>query len=126
MTKEMKVEELSPLSRKVDAIVKVVSKGEVRNVEVGGKPHRVADVLVGDETGSIYLALWDGDINKVDAGNTIRIVDGYVNLFRGMMRLNIGRYGRFEVIDISPIGEVNTENNLSLKFYKKEGRHKML
>jgi replication factor A1 len=126
MTEEMKIEKLSPLSRKVDAIVKVVSKGEIRNVDVGGKPHRVADVLVGDETGSLYLSLWDGDIDKVDTGNTIKIVDGYVNLFRGMMRLNIGRYGRFEVIDVSPIGEVNTENNLSLKHYKKESPHKML
>lgn len=126
MTEElMKIEKLNPLSRRVNAIVKVVSKGEIRNVAVGGKTHRVADALVGDDTGSMYLTLWDGNIDKIDAGNTIKIVDGYVNFFRGSMRLNIGRYGRFKVIDTSPIARVNTENNLSLKQYKKERQYKI-
>ena len=48
----MKIEKLTPNSREVNTIVKVVSKGEVRNVT--GRDYtlrRVADALVGDETG---------------------------------------------------------------------------
>lgn len=122
----MKVEKLDPFSRGADIIVKVVSKGEIRDFTVRNEKHRVADALVGDGTGSIYLALWDDSIDKMSVGNTIQITDGYVNLYRGSMRLNIGRYGSFKIVDESPIADVNTKNNLSLKHYRKERRYRML
>ena len=118
----VKVETLNPRSRGINTVVKVVSKSEVRNVTGRGGPHTVADALVGDETGCIYLTLWDDTIGQIDEEETISITNGYVNLFRGNMRLNIGRYGSFEVLEESPIEEVNTENNLSLKQYEQERR----
>jgi len=118
----VKVETLNPRARGINTVVKVVSKSEVRNVAGRGGPHTVADALVGDETGCIYLTLWDDTIGQIDEEETISITNGYVNLFRGNMRLNIGRYGSFEVLEESPIEEVNTENNLSLKQYEQERR----
>jgi replication factor A1 len=121
----IKIEKLTPNSREVNLIVKVVSKSQVRNVT--GRDytiHRVADALVGDETGCVYLTLWDDNIDKINEEATIRITNGYVNLFRGNMRLNIGRYGSFELLDESPITEVNTENNLSDKRYEQERRYR--
>ena len=119
----IKVEKLTPYARGVNVIVKVVSKSEVRNVTGRGGPHTVADALVGDETGSVILTLWDDTIEQIDEEDTISITNGYVNLFRGNMRLNIGRYGSFEALEESPITEVNTENNLSLKQYEQERRY---
>ncbi|MDH5689509.1 MAG: hypothetical protein OEZ48_16795 [Candidatus Bathyarchaeota archaeon] len=119
----VKVETLTPTSRGVNTVVKVVSKSEVRNVTGRGGPHTVADALVGDETGCIYLTLWDDTIEQMDEDDTISITNGYVNLFRGNMRLNIGRYGSFEVLDESPITEVNTENNVSQRQYEQERRY---
>ena len=120
----IKIEKLTPSSREVNIIVKVVSKSQVRDVT--GRDYtrrRVADALVGDETGCVYLTLWDDNIDKINEGATIRITNGYVNLFRGNMRLNIGRYGSFQVLEESPITEVNTENNLSDKRYEQERRY---
>jgi replication factor A1 len=120
----IKIEKLTPDSREVNLIAKVTSKSQVRNV--GGmdyNPHRVADALVGDETGCAYLSLWDDNIDKINEGATIRITNGYVNLFRGNIRLNIGRYGSLELLDESPITEVNTKNNLSDKQYEQERRY---
>ena len=120
----IKIEKLTPNSREVNTIVKVISKSEVRNVT--GRDYtvrRVADALVGDETGCVYLTLWDENIDKINEEATLRITNGYVNLFRGNMRLNIGRYGSFELLDESPITEVNTENNLSDKRYEQERRY---
>jgi len=119
-----KIEELTPSSREVNIIVKVVSKSESRDVMGRGGPHKVADALVGDETGCIYLTLWDENIDQINEEETISITNGYVNLFRGNMRLNIGRYGSFEVLDESPIEEVNTENNLSQKRYEQRRRYR--
>jgi len=121
---DVKVGELTPSSRAVNVVVKVVSKGEVRSTTSGRdySAHRVVDALVGDETGCVYLNLWDDKIDKVKEGDVLSIKNGYVNLFRGSMRLNIGRYGSFEVVAEPKIGEVNTENNLSSKQYEQERR----
>jgi len=120
-----KVEELKPRSRAVNVIVKVVSKSEVREVVTrrDGSTHRVCDATVGDETASIILTLWDDNIDEINEGETIRIKNGYVSLFRNSMHLNIGRYGSFEKMEEEGISEVNTENNLSDKTYEQEYRY---
>ena len=121
----VKIEKLTPNSREVNIVVKVVSKSQVRNVT--GRDYtrrRVADALVGDETGCVYLTLWDDKIDEINEEATLRITNGYVNLFRGNMRLNIGRYGSFRLLEESPITEVNTENNLSDKRYEQERRYR--
>jgi len=121
---EAKVGELTPASRAVNVTAKVVSKSEIRNIATGrdGAPHRVCDALVGDETGCVYLTLWDDNIDKVNEGETVRIGNGYVSLFRGNIRLNVGRYGTLEVAEQALAGEVNTENNISTKVYEQPRR----
>ena len=120
----VKVETLTPNSRGVNTIVKVVSKGEIRSVT--GRDYsvrRVADVLVGDETACLYMTLWDDKIDAINEEDTMNITNGYINLFRGNMRINIGKYGSYETVEESPITEVNTENNLSDKRYEQERRY---
>jgi replication factor A1 len=117
---DAKVAELNPSSRAVNVTAKVVSKTDIREIAAGrdGSPHRVSDALVGDETGCVYLTLWDDNIDKVKEGETIRVGNGYVTLFKGNMRLNVGRYGTLEVAKEALAGEANTENNLSTKVYE--------
>ena len=121
----VKVETLTPNSRGVNTIVKIVSKGEIRSVT--GRDYsvrRVTDALVGDETGCLYMTLWDEKIDALNEGDTLQITNGYINLFRGNMRINVGKYGSYEVLEDSPIEEVNTENNLSDKRYEQERRYR--
>lgn len=122
-SESLKVEKLSPDSRGVNTTVKVVTKGLPRETvsRTDGSTHRVADVLVGDETACIYLTMWDDNIDKVKEGDIIDIKNGYVSLFRGSMRLNIGRQGTLEASQ-QTIGEVNTQNNLSDKKFEQERR----
>ena len=121
---EAKVGELTPQSRAVNVTAKVVSKSEIREIPMGrdGSAHKVCDALVGDETGSIYLTLWDDNIEKVDIEHTVRVENGYVTLFKGNMRLNIGKYGKLDMAKEPITGEVNTENNVSNKTYEQERR----
>jgi len=121
---EAKVGELTPQSRAVNVTAKVVSKSEVREIPMGrdGSAHKVCDALVGDETGSVYLTLWDDNIEKVNEEDTVRIENGYVTLFKGNMRLNIGKYGKMAPAEKPFEGEVNTENNVSSKTYEQERR----
>lgn len=112
-----KVGALRPTSRRVNLRVKVLEVGEEKNVvsRKDGREHRVADALVGDETGVIYMTLWDSNIDKVKAGETILVKNGYITTFRNEMRLTVGRYGSLEESD-EEVVNVNSENNMSRKF----------
>jgi replication factor A1 len=121
---EAKVGDLTPQSKAVNVTAKVVSKTEIREIPMGrdGSPHKVCDALVGDETGVVYLTLWDDNIEKVNEQDTIRIENGYVTLFKGNMRLNIGKYGKLDQAQAPLEADVNTENNVSSKTYEQQRR----
>ncbi|MDR1991946.1 MAG: hypothetical protein LBQ98_00335 [Nitrososphaerota archaeon] len=121
---EAKVGDLTPQSKAVNVTAKVVSKTEMREIPMGrdGSPHKVSDALIGDETGVVYLTLWDDNIEKVSDGDTVRIENGYVTLFKGNIRLNIGKYGKLELAAVPLDAEVNTENNVSSKTYEQTRR----
>lgn len=120
----VKIGDLNQYSRQVNTIAKVVSKTEPREVtsRIDQTSHRVAEALIGDETGVIYLTLWDDALDEVQEGTTLNIKNGFVNLFRGSMRLNLGRYGSYEVITESPVSDVNLDNNLSSQQFEQAPR----
>ncbi|KON31617.1 hypothetical protein AC482_00170 [miscellaneous Crenarchaeota group-15 archaeon DG-45] len=120
----VKIGDLNQYSRRVYAVVKVVSKTEPREVSsrIDQSSHRVAEALVGDDTGSIYLTLWDDAIDEVEDGQVLNIKNAYVNLFRGSMRLNLGRFGSYDLVEESPFDEVNLDNNLSSRQFETRGR----
>lgn len=116
----VKVGDLNSYSRRVNTIVKVVSKTDEREVtsRLDQSSHRVAEALVGDDSGSIYLTLWDDIIDEIEEDQILTVSNAYVNLFRGSMRLNLGRFGSYEVADSAPFDEVNLDNNLSNKQFE--------
>jgi len=120
----VKVSDLSPRSRRVNLKVKVIGKGDVREVTSSrdGSSHRVAEATVGDETGTILMTLWDKHIDEISVGDILKISNGYVSLFRGTMRLNVGRYGTFEKVEEEEEIEVNEDNNMSLRQFSQPRR----
>ncbi|MFH1256184.1 MAG: hypothetical protein V1494_02730 [Candidatus Diapherotrites archaeon] len=119
----VQITELRPFSKKVDALVKCVSKNEVREVtsKLDNSSHKVTEALVGDTSGTILLTLWDDMIDKVEAGKSYKITNGYTSLFKNSLRLNIGRYGQLEE-STEDAGEVNESNNVSDKQFESRGR----
>jgi replication factor A1 len=80
--------------------IRVLSKKEPRIVKTrDGEDHEVVDVLVGDRTGSIFLTLWDERIREVEKDDLLDISNGYVNRYRGRLKLNIGRFGEMEKVE---------------------------
>ena len=112
----MKVNELKPYQKKIELLVKVANKGEAREVmlQQDSSLHKVAEFLVGDETGSILLSLWNEVIEKVQEGKTYRLENAYTTVFKDSIRLNVGKYGTIEESTEGPAA-VNEENNLSEK-----------
>src|SRR3970040_2092090 len=91
-----KVKDLSPSSKQVNLIAKVVQVGEKRRIESKfGSSRDLCEAVVGDETGTVILSLWDGQIGQAGEGDVLQGKNGYVNPVRGHMRLNVGKYGSF-------------------------------
>ena len=119
----MKIGELNQYSKQINVVVKVISKTDVREVvtRTDETKHKVCEALVADDTGAIYLTLWDDAVDKVQEDHILSVTNAYMNTFKGSMRMNIGRYGSFEVLEEAPWEEVNLENNLSAKQVEFDG-----
>ena len=113
----MKIADLNQYSREINVVVKVISKTDIRAVttKMDETQHKVCEALVADDTGAIYLTLWDEAIDKIQEDMIIAISNAYMNTFKGSMRLNIGRYGSYEIVEEIPWHDVNLDNNLSAK-----------
>ena len=113
-TQVKKLAKLQPYQRGITSVFTVVKTEGVRQVRSrsDGSNHRVADVLVGDETGVMILTLWDDDISLVEEGKTFQLVGGQTTLFQGRLRLSLGRSGKLQA-STTPIAEVKMERNLS-------------
>ncbi|MBN2228394.1 MAG: hypothetical protein JW779_02300 [Candidatus Thorarchaeota archaeon] len=108
------VAELKPRMKNVTITFKVIEAGEVREVTSrnDGETHRVADVTVADSTGSVQVPLWDDAIDNAAPGTTYTLKNGYTGLFRGNLRLNVGKYGELSQAE-EAIEEVNMDNDMS-------------
>jgi replication factor A1 len=95
----MNIKDLRDGMRRVDAEGEIAEMSEPRSVNLkSGDQARVADCTLKDDTGQIKLSLWDDQIDQVKIGARVRITNGYTNSFRGEVRLNVGRYGRLDVL----------------------------
>jgi replication factor A1 len=57
----------------------------------------VANALIGDQTGTIKLTLWNAQIDSVSVGDAVHIKDAQAFAFRGEKQLRIGRKGTLSV-----------------------------
>jgi replication factor A1 len=58
-----------------------------------GNNASVAKALIADETGTIKLCLWNGQIDSVSVGDTIQIENAQASVFRGERFLSLGKKG---------------------------------
>ncbi|MDD5474019.1 MAG: hypothetical protein PHU34_07705 [Candidatus Methanoperedens sp.] len=115
------VKDMTEKSKNVNATLKVLEIGEVKDIQSRFGDKRVCEVKVADATGSIILSLWDDQIGKIAVNDTISILNGYISVVRNSMRLNIGKYGKM-LLSEEPLSEVNTENNMSDKHVEQPER----
>jgi ssDNA-binding replication factor A large subunit len=79
----MKIKDLKP-GMKNTVIEALVKNKEV--VTSSTKP--LARALIEDDTGGIILNLWRDQIGQVRVGDRIRVKEGFVKVWKGMLELN--------------------------------------
>lgn len=94
----MKISELGPEMRKVTLKGKITEISEPRDVVTRYGESRVATAVLSDDSGSVKLSLWDDTIDTVKVDDEVEIENGYVTVFRGEKQLNVGRFGKLNVI----------------------------
>ena len=95
----MIIKDLRDGMRTVEVEGEVIDISASREVSLrtGGQA-KVADAMLKDDSGTIKLSLWDAQIDQVSKGARVKVTNGYINTFRGERQLNVGRYGKLEVL----------------------------
>jgi replication factor A1 len=92
----MEIKEVKPNSNATLDEVDVVSKGDVREFERFGKPGRVCNCVIKDDSGELELTLWNDEIDTIEAGEKIKITDGWVKEWNGKLQISMGKNGKVE------------------------------
>jgi replication factor A1 len=79
----------------VNIAVKVLKASEFKQtVTSSGIDHEILELNVGDKSGFIKLVLWDEKIiPDLRANDKVEIENGFVTSYKGVWRINVGRYG---------------------------------
>ena len=92
----MKIKEVKSNSNATLDEVDVVSKGDVREFERFGKPGRVCNCVIKDDSGELELTLWNDEIDTIEAGEKIKITDGWAKEWNGKLQISMGKNGKVE------------------------------
>ncbi|MBA0596436.1 hypothetical protein Gorai_013256 [Gossypium raimondii] len=119
-----KVDQLRPGTSGHTVTIKVVN---TKMVLQKGRPDgpqvrqiRIAESLVGDETGMIIFTARNEQAFAVDfmkEGATLTLRNAKIDMFKGSMRLAVDKWGRVEVAEPDSF-KVKEDNNLSLIEYE--------
>jgi len=116
--KTIKIKDLAPNKRRLNLVVRVLELGEKKDIvsRATGEMHRILETLVGDETGTVKLTLWDDKVNSFEEGKTYEITNANTTVYQGSLRLNVGKYSEVKLAENEiPEEQVNRENNISDK-----------
>ena len=94
----MFIKDLQARQTDVEIEADVIEVGEPREFSKMGKQGKVATAIVRDGTGQVKLSLWNEQVEKVKAGDRIKIEKGYVGEWQGELQLTTGKFGTLEVL----------------------------
>jgi ssDNA-binding replication factor A large subunit len=124
------VSELTPDSRSVTVLVRIISMSQARQVRSNktNRKHLVQDAVAGDSTAKISMTLWNEDVDSLQEGHTYFLTKGYVREYDECMYLVRSRSGEFRE-SAKHIEKVNESVDMSRPFagqkpYRKSPRTK--
>ena len=113
---EATIAALEPGMKHVNITFRVISTSDERPIDSSRHEgaHRVLDAVVGDSTATVLMPIWNETIESIKEGDTYTLTNGYTGLFKGSLRLHLGKFGSIVSAE-EPITEVNTKLDMSTK-----------
>jgi len=105
----MKISELTTGQGNVDVEGTIKEVGEPKTFSRYGKDLQVSNAVLEDDSGNIKLTLWNEDATRFNAGEAVKVTNGYVNEFQGESQLTAGKFGKIEKVGESEAGSAATE-----------------
>src|SRR3989344_8301394 len=118
----MEIKDLQPKQGNVNIVLEVVDKGDVREFQKFGRAGKVCTATAKDTSGEIKLSLWNEQVEMVNIGDKVKIVNGYVNEYQGEKQLTTGRMGKLEVVES---GKIYTNDPKKLGLAGKEDEEEL-
>jgi ssDNA-binding replication factor A large subunit len=111
------VADLTPSTRSVAVLLKIVSTSQTRQVSSNrtGRRFLVQDAVAGDSTARIDMTLWNEDTDCLQEGQTYLLTKGYVREYDECMVLLRSRDGEFKQSERN-IEDVNESVDMSRPF----------
>lgn len=81
---------------------RVLETSEPRTFDRDDGKGKVANIVLGDESGWVRVALWDDradDVSSISSGDAVRVRDGYAREREGDVEVNVGSRGSVERIE---------------------------
>ncbi|EFJ14372.1 hypothetical protein SELMODRAFT_271333 [Selaginella moellendorffii] len=117
----IKVDQLRPGTTGHTLVVKVVSsKMVLRKARPDGqnvRQVRIAECVVGDDTGVIIFTARNEQVDLMKPGVTVNLRNAKIDMFKGSMRLAVDKWGRVEPAADESF-TVKEDNNLSAVEYE--------
>ncbi|KAB2029486.1 hypothetical protein CXB51_012202 [Gossypium anomalum] len=117
----VKVDQLKPGTKGHTLVAKVLSSNMVlqkgRAASRNLRQTRIAECLVGDETGTVLFTARNEQVDLMKPDDTVILRNAKIDMFKGSMRLAVDKWGRIEVTDPANF-VVKEDNNLSLVEYE--------
>lgn len=112
----IKISRLRPMRRGLSIRARVLEKGDVVEgvSKKTGSKYRLAEILIGDETGIIKATLWGKTIELVDADKTYEFINVDTTIFRNALRVNISEKSTIRETEEIEKEKINTKNDMSM------------
>jgi replication factor A1 len=119
----LKIAQITEKTRTVNIHFKVLRKDKSRIVtqRASGRKFKVAECVVGDQTGKMKLTLWNEDIDIIEENRTYTLLSGSNTVYDECMFLTKGRYGELSESNVL-IEYVNDQIDMSRPFMGKPKR----
>ena len=110
------ISELKLGMKNIRLLFKVLGKSETRRMQTfRGSVHRVAEAIVGDNTGIVRLLLWDESITRINKGKTYLVGSCKTHLFKGYLRVSVSARSSYIIDADTPITNINHQIDMSDK-----------
>ena len=94
----MKISEIKPNQGGVNIEAAVIEMEPPKEFDKYGRKLKLSNAILQDESGRVKLTLWNAEIDKIKAGDNVRITNGFAKEYKGEIQLTAGKFGKIEVI----------------------------
>ncbi|KQK08169.1 uncharacterized protein At4g28440 [Brachypodium distachyon] len=109
-----KIDELRPSTHGHNLIVKVLNSKPITFQRPQPRQMRVAECLVGDETGVVVFTARNEQVDVMKSGAIVEVRNAKVDMYKGSMRLAVDKWGIVKAAESPSELTVKEDNNLSL------------